>query len=70
MPTETMKLKLTNNQLDVVAKYLGDISKLVFAATMLGFLVPTSNTLLSIQTFLLGLVATVLFFVASIYLTK
>lgn len=65
-----MKLRLTKIQIDAIAKYLGDVSKLVFAATVLGFLVPTSSTLLSVQTFVLGLVATVLFFVASIYLTK
>lgn len=65
-----MKMKLTNNQLDAVARYLADISKLVFAATVLGFFVPMNNTLLSAQTFIFGLIATVSFFVFSVYLTK
>lgn len=65
-----MKLKLTNNQLDAVAKYLADISKLVFAASVLGFFIPIGTQPIGIITFIVGIVVTATTFTSSVYLTK
>lgn len=65
-----MKLKLTKIQLDAISKYLGDISKLVFAAAVLGFFVPIGAQPISIVTFLVGVIITVTAFTFSVYLIK
>ncbi len=65
-----MKLKLTKSQLDVVAKYLGDISKLVFAAAVLGFLMPLGETHVTVTAFIMGTIVTVATFAFSVQLTR
>lgn len=65
-----MKVKLTSNQLDAVAKYLADISKLVFAASVLGFFLPTGDTPVTVTTFVMGSVVALTTFVSGIYLVK
>lgn len=65
-----MKVKLTSNQLDAVAKYLADISKLVFAATVLGFFLRTGDIPVTVTTFVMGSVVALTTFVSSIYLVK
>ena len=65
-----MKLKLTKIQLDAISKYLGDISKLVFAAAVLGFFIPIGARPISIVTFIVGVVITVTAFTFSVYLIK
>lgn len=63
-------MKLTKNQLDAVAKYLGDISKLVFAAAVLGFFAPIGSQPITLGIFAGGIVATLLSFWYSIKLTE
>jgi len=65
-----MKLKLTKIQLDAVAKYLGDISKLVFAAAVLGFFIPIGAQPIGLITFMVGIIVTATTFASSVYLTK
>ena len=65
-----MKLKLTNSQIEVISKYLADISKLTFAATVLGFFIPVSAQLVSLSIFLGGIVITAFTFTFSVHLIK
>ena len=65
-----VKLKLATRQLDAVAKYLGDISKLIFVATVLGFFIPTSAQLVSPMMFAVGIITTIGTFIFSVYLLK
>ena len=47
-------MNLTQNQLELLAKYFSDISKILVASTVIGFFVPFDGNFVSIETFLLG----------------
>ncbi len=51
-------MNLTRNQVDTLSKYLGDLSKLLFASTVLGFFVPIGTSAPTPYTFLIGSAAT------------
>lgn len=65
-----MKIHLTKIQLDVISKYLADISKLVFVGAVLGFFVPIGPQPITVTTFAIGIVIMVATFLFSIQLTK
>jgi len=65
-----MKLHLSKVQLDAVSKYLADISKLIFAGTVLGFFVPIGPQPITISVFIIGIVLTAVSFFFSITLAK
>lgn len=61
---------LTDNQLNAVAKYLGDISRVVVASAVVNFFIPTVDSAVSLPTFIIGSIFAVAFFVGSVILTK
>ena len=63
-------MHLTDNQKELTAKYFSDISKLIFAATVLGFFVQVGEYALSMQTMIVGAAVTVCFFVFSVIIRK
>ena len=65
-----MKIQLTKNQIEAVSKYLADISKLVFGAMVLGFIVPLGAEPPSAMIFWGGMGVTMATAWYSIYLTR
>ena len=63
-------MNLTETQLKSISKYLVDISKLVFAATVLGFFVPIGDQTVSVTSCLVGIAITGVVFAFSVYLIK
>jgi uncharacterized membrane protein len=61
---------LTENQKDLIAKYLSDISKLIFAATVLDFFVRETGKETSVLTLVVGILMTFLIFVFSVIIRK
>lgn len=63
-------MELTENQKELVAKYFSDISKLVFAATVLDFFVHVTGQSVSKQVLFIGSLVTVFLFVFSVIIRK
>lgn len=65
-----MNMRLSKVQIDAVAKYLADISKLVFGASVLGFFVPIGPEPVTAGLFVGGCTVTVVALFISIKLTR
>lgn len=63
-------MTLTDKQKELIAKYLSDVSKLVFTATVLNFFVQVTGTEVSEQTLLFGSLITLLLFIFSVTIRK
>lgn len=63
-------MNLTRNQLDALAKYLADISKLVFAAAVLGFFIQLGPEPITLGLFAGGFIVTIVSLFFSIKLAK
>ncbi|MEK7208238.1 MAG: hypothetical protein AAB699_01660 [Patescibacteria group bacterium] len=63
-------MNLTENQLDSLSKYFADISKLVFAATVLGFFIPIGLYTVTLPEFVIGTLVTVVFLWFSVRLAR
>ena len=68
LPIKTMRL--TSPQIDTIAKYLADVSKILIGSVVVGFFVPTSTGPISIPVFLAGSLMALLTLGGSIQLTK
>lgn len=60
----------TESRKELTAKYFSDVSKLIFAATVLGFFVHTDATSVSLSSLMFGAIATILFFLAGVIIKK
>ncbi len=65
-----MRIQLTKTQIDAVSKYLADISKLVFGASVLGFFVPLGPEPVTAGLFIGGCTITAVTLFISIKLTR
>ena len=63
-------MQLNSNQIDILAKYFSDLSKIIFASAVLGFFIPISETIPTFQTFLFGSATTIAALILSIRLAK
>lgn len=63
-------MNLTKNQIDTLSEYLADLSKLLFASTVLGFFVPIGTIAPTPYTFLIGSAATTASLLISIKLAE
>ena len=57
---------LNRSQIDTLSKYLSDLSKILFASTVLGFFIPSGFGPITIPIFILGALASVSCFIFSI----
>ena len=51
-------MKFSGKQINLLAKYLSDVSKILFASTVVGFFLPTTDGSITIPVFVLGSVVT------------
>ena len=63
-------MNLDYKQLGVISKYFSDISKILFASTVLGFLIPSESLNISLSVFVGGSIMTVLSIVFSVSIIK
>jgi len=52
-------MKFLDSQLESISKYLLDISKIVFASSVVGFFFPSTSNTITTPTFIFGTLATV-----------
>lgn len=63
-------MNLSKNQLTALSKYFGDISKLIFAAAVLGFFIQIGPEPIPLRIFAGGFIVTIVSFLLSIRLAK
>lgn len=63
-------MKLNKEQLDLLSKYLSDISKILIASTVVGFFVPAGQELVTLPVFAMGSISAVACLAFSLQLTK
>jgi hypothetical protein len=63
-------MQLNRTQLELVSKYLSDVSKILVASTVIGFFVPASNAPVTLPIFLLGSFAAGITFWGGVHLGK
>lgn len=63
-------MRLNQNQLEALSKYLADLSKILVASTVIGFFVPTSAGPITIPTFITGTLVALLALFAGIRIIK
>ena len=61
---------LSDKQLQVLSKYLSDISKIVFGSVVIGFFIHTSESTVSLQLFIFGIVFAIITFGLSLNVIK
>ncbi len=63
-------MRLSKEQLDLLSKYLSDISKILVASTVVGFFVPAEQTLVTFPVFAMGSISAFVCLAFSIQLTR
>ncbi|MBI3334899.1 MAG: hypothetical protein HY001_00165 [Candidatus Portnoybacteria bacterium] len=63
-------MKLNKGQLDILAKYFGDISKILVASAVIGFFIPPESGPITLPVFIGGLLGAVSFVIFSLTLLK
>lgn len=63
-------MRLNQLQLDILSKYLADVSKLIVASTVIAFFVPSGEIQVTIQTFVIGSIMAVAFLVFSVGIVR
>ncbi|MEK7500506.1 MAG: hypothetical protein AAB642_00055 [Patescibacteria group bacterium] len=63
-------MRFNKDQTDTLSKYLADLSKIIFASTVVGFFVPSALEPVATPTFVGGILATVSCLAFSIKLLK
>ncbi len=61
---------LNRDQIQLIAKTLADVAKLLFASSVIGFFIPGSSGTVSISAFAVGSACGVLMFTASVATLK
>jgi len=65
-----LNMRFSESQVDLLAKYLSDISKILFASTVVGFFLPTAAGEITIPVFVLGSIVTATSLAFSIRLAR
>ena len=63
-------MRLNREQIDILSKYLADLSKILFASTVLGFFIPSSIGPITIPVFIFGSSAAVICLFISVTLAR
>ncbi len=63
-------MELSKEQVGILSSYLSDISKILFASTVLGFFVPSASGPVPLITFMGGFILAVLCLFISIGITR
>ena len=63
-------MRLAKEQLDILAKYFSDISKILVASTVIGFFIPAQQTLVTLPVFAMGSISAFVCLALSVQLTK
>ena len=63
-------MKLNRDQIELIAKTLADVAKLLFASSVVGFFIPGSSGAVTILTFLTGAGFSVGIFLGGVALLK
>jgi len=63
-------MKLDQEQIRTISKYFSDLSKIVFASAVLGFIIPTESLKITLTIFVLGSIATISFIFFSVIIIK
>lgn len=62
--------ELNVRQIEILSGYFADISKILFASTVIGFFVPTGVGPIPLSVFFGGFVAAIIFLIFSLHLHK
>ena len=62
--------KLHSKQRELIAKILVDLGKMFFAASVIGFFIPTTATKINLFSFLGGLITSMILFIGGIIIIK
>lgn len=65
-----MVMKFNQHQIECLSKYFADTSKIIAASSVVGFFIPTANTPITLPTFTLGFLISLIFLILSIHLLK
>lgn len=52
-------MQFNQEQIDTLAKYFSDLSKILFGSTVLGFFIPSAETQITLSMFIVGVSATI-----------
>lgn len=63
-------MRLNKEQLDILSHYFADLSKILFASTVVSFFLPQENPGITLTIFLTGTAITAFFIVLSMLLLK
>ncbi|OGF73271.1 hypothetical protein A2W54_04635 [Candidatus Giovannonibacteria bacterium RIFCSPHIGHO2_02_43_13] len=63
-------MQWNSNQIDILAKYFADLSKVIVISTVIGFFLPIGAALVTAQTFIIGAVSAFVCLFISIKLLK
>ena len=63
-------MNLTRNQLELLAKYFSDISKILVASTVIGFFVPMAGVTVNTITFIVGFSSAIIFISLGVRIIK
>ena len=62
--------KLDFKQKELIAKILVDLGKMFFAASVIGFFIPSTMATVSLISFIAGLITSVILFISGIIIIK
>ena len=63
-------MRLNQDQIQLIAKTLADVAKLLFASSVIGFFIPGSSGGVTVLTFIIGAVSAVVVFSGGIAILK
>ena len=63
-------MEFSRDQIVTLSKYLADISKILFASTVVGFFIHTGGVVITLPGFITGLATTLLSLMASLKIIK
>ncbi|MBI4120155.1 MAG: hypothetical protein HY454_01685 [Parcubacteria group bacterium] len=63
-------MQLNQEQIDTLARYFSDLSKILFGSTVLGFFIPSAETQIALSVFIVGALATISCLIFSLKLLK
>ncbi len=63
-------MQLNQEQIDILAKYFSDLSKILFGSTVLGFFIPSPEVQITLSVFIVGALATTTCLAFSLRLLK
>ena len=63
-------MKLNRDQIELIARTLADVAKLLFASSVVGFFIPGSSGVVPGATFLVGSTFATFFFLGSVAILK